>query len=92
VSYRHFTSFLKPGSKKEIPTIEIVEQNGFNQKTAWQFKRSFQELLSVQDFNLFKISLTEGFLPLPAADDTSSIYILEIVGDSEIEQFKIRKD
>jgi hypothetical protein len=47
-----FHTIFKSGSKKEIPTIEIVKQNEVNQKTVWPFKRIFQERLSVQGYNL----------------------------------------
>ena len=39
-----------------------------------------------------QISKNEGFLQLKTSDFASGIYILEIVGESETERFKIRKD
>jgi len=39
-----------------------------------------------------RLSKNEGFLQLPTVDYASGIYILEIVGESETERFKIRKD
>lgn len=43
-----FHIIFRLSSKKGISTVEIAKQYGVNQKTAWIFKRKFQESLSYQ--------------------------------------------